>query len=886
MKYKMGLALLIICGCLLGVYFYSGFFTTHTSGDHRNITDLETAYKADAEIAQAIERLKTSPEKAPVITHSTNGLRRVAITFDGLTDRSAVEKIVDLLAKYNAKATFFVDGLQTAEDPQAVIHIQKAGQRIENYTMAGLTKMESLPVERLVNDFSRAQKIIKVNTDRGPNLLKCNDTKYVDHVLKAAKACGFNGVVLSDVYFPVNKIRSQAEADRFVSAVRPGSIVSIKLAPNADPIVHQEGKTDLRPAIDKQPGLKKLDKPEQPQDTVQAVEWLLAALKKANYATVFVEDFPASSISQPQLKKSSEQIPPGSPKQTAAPSMERFASLLIDQFMDLFSNRIAYAAEIPDMRQTEIKEISTAEPALSYTFAGLTKPTVVDDVLNRLHVLGIRATFFVTETEMQKYPGTVRKIIENRHEVGIAITPKSEAAFDETSRTIFRTRKILKEQYGVSTNLVKQPWGAITDATKAAVSASACKLIGHSVNIVQNKHKDYQSAEQIFPEIFGKYMISLSRGQIVHFRMDYYTQGHLVAELVEMVKQRKVDNIAFATSYDNPRSNPDNDSQYVIKPVGDVLDNANYTYRYPVDQKDVPERLRYINKRLTVDKGNLLAEAAKRYIGSPEVDHDDRMLGFSKMETRRLDMSGLIHTEDNVIFLTFDDWGTDAAINKLLYVLRKHNVPGTFFVITNNVPARPNLLRAIAIEGHEIGSHSDKHRPMTVRDPKTGKQVGTQGKEEYVQDLAASYKKLSDITGDVTVDGRPVLTRFFRPPTLAISKMGVESLFETGYEYIISGASTSDYAAESVPQLLNTVKSHIYTPGGTVKKGTVLVLHMGDSCVYTPIALDILLTANAAKADTDPTKFKVGRLSDYLLDGYSQTDRHKTLQLHGGTKLH
>ena len=40
-----------------------------------------------------------------------------------------------------------------------------------------------------------------------------------------------------------------------------------------------------------------------------------------------------------------------------------------------------------------------------------------------------------------------------------------------------------------------------------------------------------------------------------------------------------------------------------------------------------------------------------------------------------------------------------------------------------------------------------------------------------------------------------------------------------------------------------------------------------------------MLTANEAKADSDPSKFKVGRLSDYLIEGYSQIDRGKSLKL-------
>ena len=84
------------------------------------------------------------------------------------------------------------------------------------------------------------------------------------------------------------------------------------------------------------------------------------------------------------------------------------------------------------------------------------------------------------------------------------------------------------------------------------------------------------------------------------------------------------------------------------------------------------------------------------------------MYGLDQDVIRKADKSGVIKTApERTIFLTFDDWGTDNTINQLLYVLRKHKVPATFFIITRYMPSNPNLLRAIAEEGHTIGSHTD-----------------------------------------------------------------------------------------------------------------------------------------------------------------------------------
>lgn len=872
--------ILLVCTGVIGLFFFRGFLTDRPGAGQQDLTRLENAGQADDQISQALKRLKNSRQKATVITHTNPESRQLALTFDGLAEERVVRQILVLLQQHKAKATFFVDGLQTAEEPQSVINIQEAGHRIENYTFLGLTSLENLSVERLVAEFCRAQKIISDTTGRQPSLLKCNDTEYTDQVLAAAKASGLNSVVQSDAFLEVREINSLADANAFVSNLRPGSIVSVKLKKQSEPAAGQSAATAAGPAADKQPGLKAL--PEQAatdeNDLVQAVERLLVALDRANYTTVYVEDFSTSNgLFKPG--RSTSLLQSGFNDGFAYFAAD-IAAGIREQVRTLFTLRRAYAAGAATDSRNEIKVISTTEPALAFTFGGLSNEAAVTDVLHRLDVLGIKGTFFVMEVEASRYPKLLRKIIARGHEIGIGIRPGEEDTFAETRQNIARMRTLLQEQFGLTSNLVKQPWGPVSAATKQAVASLDCHLIGQSVNVVQSSHKDYATADQVMGGIFGKAVFSLARGQIVHFRMDYYTNDRLAGDLVEAIKRRKVDNIAYATSFDSPGNNPANDSQYAIKPVGGILAQRSFIYQYPADPETVPGHLRYDRPGLKTGQYQFLPETAKRYIGHKNVNYEDRMVGFSKMEVRRLDMSGQIHTEDNVIFLTFDDWGTDAAVNKLLYVLRKHQAPGAFFVITNNVLNNPNLLRAIAAAGHELGSHSEKHQPMAVGDPVTGRQTQTQNKEEYRQELGLSYQKLQDVAGDVVVNGKPALTRFFRPPTLAISKMGVEALFETGYEYIVSGSfSTNDYKAESAAQLVRTIKDGIYAENGEVKKGAILVMHMSDSSVYTAMALDILLTANAAKADTDPSKFKVGRLSDYLTDGYSQSNRKHSLRL-------
>ncbi len=878
------LFLLVIILIVIWIFYAEKFFTTQTGSEYQNITDLRTAYDAEPEIAAGLKKMQSNPEQAAVVGRPTTGQRQIALTFDGLADRAIIEKILDLLGKYKINATFFVDGIQTAEDPTAVVNIRKAGQKIENYSLMGLSKMENLPAERLVKDFCRSQKIVKITVDHGPNILKLNDTNYTERVLQAANACGFKSVVKSDIYLTRKNANTVEAASTFVNKLKPGSIVTVKLKPNLDPILNEKGAIDLRPAVDKQPGLKVLPKQVAVGDheIIKALENLLIALNQEKMNTVYVDTYPTTQALVKSAANNNTWIKPRQTHQSVsvfAESTTKIFESLKNELLMLFSFNKVYAAEAEGGYSKEIRTIYTTEPALAYSFSGLANEEAVQDVLNRLNNIGSKATFFISEIEMKKSSKLVRQIIKNGHEIGLAIRPKPGETAAQTEKVIHSGLQLLHTVYGVKTNLVKQPLGAISETTFHAVANAGCIMIGQTVTVVQSKHKDYMTAEQVAAEIFPKSIRSYGKGQIVHFRMDYYTNSRLIGDMMEYIKKYRIDNIAYATFFDNPEINPSNDSVYKLKPVGTILGNNKFNYHYPVDLKKIPTPVLKEGPRFTVDKSSLVRACSHRYIGNKAVNDEDRMLDFSRMETRRLDKSGLIHTDENVIFLTFDDWGSDAALNKLLYVLRKHNVPGTFFIITRGVQNNANLLRTIAMEGHEIGNHSENHRPMAAVNPQTEKLVPLNGsKEEYLHELRQSYNKLRDIVGDVYVNGKHPLTRLFRPPQLAISKKGLEAVFEAGFEFIVNGSySTNDYSATDVAELMTRIKTGIYSKTGALNKGAVLVMHMSDTAPLTPIALDLLLTANAAKADSDPSKFYVGRLGEYLTGEYSQVNRQKSL---------
>lgn len=148
--------------------------------------------------------------------------------------------------------------------------------------------------------------------------------------------------------------------------------------------------------------------------------------------------------------------------------------------------------------------------------------------------------------------------------------------------------------------------------------------------------------------------------------------------------------------------------------------------------------------------GELLRVQASPHDGERGVNVDPKT-GFISSETydnNKIPSSYVIErTGDHpgMIALTFDDGPDPEWTPAILDILKRENVPGTFFVIGKNGQAHPDLLRRIVNEGHELGNHTFTH-------PNLGEIPGRITDLE----LNATQRLIESITGRSTV--------LFRPP--------------------------------------------------------------------------------------------------------------------------
>lgn len=87
--------------------------------------------------------------------------------------------------------------------------------------------------------------------------------------------------------------------------------------------------------------------------------------------------------------------------------------------------------------------------------------------------------------------------------------------------------------------------------------------------------------------------------------------------------------------------------------------------------------------------------------------------------------------------LTFDD-GPSEGTPEILAVLRQHGLPATFFQCGANIRRLPEIARAVAEGGHEIGNHTDTHPKLCFRSPAEIEKEFSRAQETIQNELGQS----------------------------------------------------------------------------------------------------------------------------------------------------
>ena len=158
-----------------------------------------------------------------------------------------------------------------------------------------------------------------------------------------------------------------------------------------------------------------------------------------------------------------------------------------------------------------------------------------------------------------------------------------------------------------------------------------------------------------------------------------------------------------------------------------------------------------------------------------------------------------VSTEDKVIALTFDDGPHPYLTDKILDILDEYNAKATFFVVGQMATAYPEVLKRVALRGHEIGNHTYTHLAES---------------DDGCDKLRSEIQRTEDTVFQLTAKK----TFLFRPPTGHCCPSAVKMTGELGYKTVVWDIDTRDWAHNSPARILSEVKKHAHS-------GSIILFH-------------------------------------------------------------
>jgi len=157
-----------------------------------------------------------------------------------------------------------------------------------------------------------------------------------------------------------------------------------------------------------------------------------------------------------------------------------------------------------------------------------------------------------------------------------------------------------------------------------------------------------------------------------------------------------------------------------------------------------------------------------------------------------------LSTQEKVVCLTFDDGPSPKTTPMVLEILKKYNVPATFFVLGQCAKRHPKLLKTIVDHGHTLANHSYSHKVMPS--------LSAQKQDEELEDTSTLL---------TAVSGTPL---WFRPPYGSYTPALKARVESKGMKVVLWSIDPLDWKKPSSAVLKKRVSDHLHP-------GAIILLH-------------------------------------------------------------
>ena len=147
-----------------------------------------------------------------------------SVSFDAAWGNEDTKILIDILARYNVKATFFCVGDWAEKYPESVKALHDAGHEVMSHSNHH-DHYNSLTAEEIVADVTASNQRIAASTGVTPTLIRCPYGEYDDHVISAIRSMGMEPIQWNVDSLDWKDYDAATITQRVTSSVGPGSIV-------------------------------------------------------------------------------------------------------------------------------------------------------------------------------------------------------------------------------------------------------------------------------------------------------------------------------------------------------------------------------------------------------------------------------------------------------------------------------------------------------------------------------------------------------------------------------------------------------------------------------------------------------------------------------------
>jgi polysaccharide deacetylase family sporulation protein PdaB len=166
--------------------------------------------------------------------------KMVSISFDAAWGNEDTQALIDILAKYNVKATFFVIGQWAEKYPESVKALSDAGHEVMNHSNDH-AHFNSLSTDEIISNLKSANDKIEAVTGIRPTLFRPPYGEYDDHVIAAVRSTGMEPIQWNVDSLDWKDLSAKEITNRVTAKAQPGSIVlfhnAAKHTPEALPTI-------------------------------------------------------------------------------------------------------------------------------------------------------------------------------------------------------------------------------------------------------------------------------------------------------------------------------------------------------------------------------------------------------------------------------------------------------------------------------------------------------------------------------------------------------------------------------------------------------------------------------------------------------------------------